>query len=114
MHNTDEVENTKKDFNEEELDTLAKKFTDSLGGLLLSFIIIFLSPYVVSLMWKWFVVSLGAPKIGYWHAFGIVLLVDFLTYKVTNTKDVTNKQILQVLGYILFTWLIAFGISFLV
>lgn len=114
MHNTDEVEDVKNDFNEEELHMLAKKFTDSLGGLLLSFIVIFLSPYVVSLMWKWFVVNLGVPKIGYWRAFGLVLLVDFLTYKVTNTKDVTNKQVLQALGYVLFTWLIAFGISFLV
>lgn len=113
MHNRDEVENISKDLNEEEIRSLAKKATESLVGLLLGLILLFLSPYVVSLMWNWFVVSLGVPKIGYWHAFGLTLLVDFLMYKISENKDITSKQLGQALGYVLFTWLVAFGISFL-
>ena len=114
MRNKDDVDNVNNEFNEEEITMLANKAVDSLVGLVLSFIILFLEPYVVSLMWKWFVVSLGVPKIGYWHAFGLTLLVNFLMYKATDNKDVTNKQLVHALYYVLVTWLVSFGISFLV
>ena len=113
MRNKDDVDNVNNEFNEEEITMLANKAVDSLVGLVLSFILLFLAPYVFMLMWKWFIVRLGVPNIGYWHAFGLTLLVNFLTYKTTDTK-VTNKQLAYALWYVLITWLVSFGISFLV
>lgn len=68
----------------------------------------FLSPFVAMLMWNWFATELGAPEIGYWLSFGLIVLTDFVTYRHPDKKvDVFDSAIVG-LGFILIMWLIAF------
>ena len=50
------------------------------------------SGYVLSVMWAWFIVPLGAVSIGVWHAFGISVLVDLLTFKQPQEKVDDSKR----------------------
>lgn len=46
----------------------------------------------ISLMWQWFVVPLGAPKIGYAHAVGLGILLSYATHDVDVDKKLTKSQ----------------------
>jgi len=41
---------------------------------------VLLYPTVLRWMWTWFIVPLGAPAIGHWHAIGIILLTAWLQF----------------------------------
>ncbi|CAK1249380.1 hypothetical protein [Fructobacillus cardui] len=41
---------------------------------------LFMTPLVFMTMWNWYVTQIGAPHVGYWLSFGIVLLIDFVIY----------------------------------
>jgi len=49
--------------------------------VLLLFPLILLQGWVFSVMWGWFVVPLGAPAVGAWHAAGLTSIWTLLTYK---------------------------------
>lgn len=87
--------------------------TESFLSIVIGMIILFLSPYVMMLMWGWFITGLGLPALGYWHAFGVMLVVDFLTYKAPSTSEGSLKQMKHALYYVLLTWLASFVISLL-
>lgn len=92
---------------------VARVATESFLSLIIGVIILFLSPYVMTLMWGWFITGFGLPALGYWHAFGVMLVVDFLTYKAPSTSEGSFQQIKHTLYYVLLTWLASFIISLL-
>lgn len=70
--------------------------------------------FVVYKLYGWFVVPLGAPVINWWHAWGLMLILNVLTLKPTDVpskgwKDSVAKLIGKVLGMatvLLIGWLI--------
>ena len=44
--------------------------------------------FVVSTMWNWFIVPLGAPSIGFWLAAGISLLISLFTTSQSDENDI--------------------------
>jgi hypothetical protein len=61
--------------------------------------------YVLSEMWSWFIVPLGAPALTVVHAIGISMLVAFLTYQHDATKKAERDD--GSVGEKLFTMLFA-------
>lgn len=60
---------------------------EALGKITLSVIGAICSGIFLKLAWSWFFVPLGIPDLkGYAHAFGVAVLVGYLT-KNTNYKD---------------------------
>lgn len=43
--------------------------------------------FVVSTLWRWFVVPLGVVHVGVWEAAGVFLLVRLLTFDSTLDRD---------------------------
>ena len=63
-------------------------------------VILALSPFLYALrtvslvfLWKWFVVPLGVPRIGFWHCLGLLLVIQTAVYKsqVFNPKEKSKK-----------------------
>jgi len=63
-------------------------FTIALIG---SLICSFLKAVVIQKGWLWFLVPLGLPLIGYWHAFALGVFIKLLTTKVDTEKPQENK-----------------------
>lgn len=54
------------------------------------------------LTWTWFVVPLGAPLIGWWHAMGLRMVVSVLVFQgVRQTYESTAEYV----GYVLGKWI---------
>ncbi len=51
-------------------------------------------PFVMMNLWEWFVCPLGLPQIGYWHAFGLLLI---LTRTDTGKKssDYSDSEVVD-------------------
>ena len=53
--------------------------------------------WVVSCLWNWFALPLGAPWIGLWHGYGLYLLVGYLShrsaFKTQAQKDAEQADI---------------------
>lgn len=43
--------------------------------------------FVLTYLWQWFVVPFGAPEIRVIHAWGISILIAFLTYELNENVD---------------------------
>ncbi len=65
--------------------------------------------FALSILWRWFVVPLGAPAIGMWHAAGLSAFVGFVTMKARDYDDVPTPNVREaVLGTVkraVFAWL---------
>jgi hypothetical protein len=59
---------------------------------ILSLVTSIFSGYAVSTLWGWFVVPLGAPSIGLFHAIGLVVLGQVFTIGITQTLAVLNMN----------------------
>ena len=59
--------------------------------------------FVLALLWRWFVVPLGAPAIGVVHAMGLSWLVGLATYQLTGDPD--RRPAVAVAMTLLFTTL---------
>lgn len=44
---------------------------------------------IFQLLWNWFVAPLGPPSLGYWHAFGLRLLLHFLV-ECSRTRPIAG------------------------
>ncbi len=68
---------------------------------------------MLSYLWEWFVVPLGAPSIGILHAIGIAVLVSMLTYegKASEEGDGIKKLFITIFAK-LTAFAVAFAISF--
>jgi hypothetical protein len=62
------------------------------------------SGYVLSVMWGWFLVPLGAPKIGVAHAIGIAGLVAMIAKNSNVSKD--DESFIGMLSWVFFKPLI--------
>ena len=51
------------------------------AALLAAPVLALIHAVVVRTLWSWFAVPLGAPDIGYAHAYGLALLISLLTYQ---------------------------------
>ena len=70
--------------------------------------------YVLSVLWVWFAVPLGAPAVGVIQAMGIALLVSFLTYQHIRSpkkEQSTAEAIGDATGMALMYPLIALGVG---
>lgn len=60
---------------------------------------LFWSSFVATTLWGWFMVPLGVPSIGYWHAVGILSLISVLmgsrglTYRSMQDKEAKIYEI---------------------
>jgi len=76
-----------------------------------------LNGFMLSYMWAWFIVPLGAPPIGVLHAIGIGILVSVLTSEASpggQDEDAIQKMLgklfakLAVFGI---AWAVSFGVA---
>lgn len=57
-------------------------------GIVLSLpVAFFLNLYAMTHLWLWFIVPLGVPAIGMAHAWGILILKEFLRFKFKKVED---------------------------
>lgn len=64
------------------------------AGLVLKVLLAFLSSFIVKILWNWALVPAinGVNEIGFLQAFGILLLIQFLTsISQVNFKDFNNE-----------------------
>lgn len=63
-------------------------------GFISSSVGVFLSAYMMSRMWQWFVVPLGAPHIGMAHAYGLAVtaFTAVLFWPTTDADVIANSQ----------------------
>lgn len=73
------------------MSTDTKKSDAQVGGLALYLLLVVplaaWCGYVVSRLWTWFVVPLGVPHVGVWHAAGICALVDLFIFSPTMARE---------------------------
>lgn len=75
-----------------------EKAYDVLLALILLVPVTLLSAYTTMTLWNWFVAdTFNMIKLGMWQAYGIDLLVTYLTYKKTS-KDKEEKPYQTTLG----------------
>jgi hypothetical protein len=72
-----------------------------------------LNGFMLSYLWEWFVVPLGAPPIGLLHAIGIAVLVSMLTFEGGGRAG-DGEDALKLLFARLVAKLVAFGIAWAV
>jgi hypothetical protein len=65
--------------------TMGLVMTITFGYIILSYGI------VVSKTWSWFLVPLGLPDIGFWHAAGLSILISLLTVRGYVNVDRDHK-----------------------
>lgn len=83
----------------------------------------FLEAFVAMKGWEWFVVPLGVPAIGYWHAMGLTLLFYLVRRRFTAEGEMAQKVLSSSTGYLvghelvapllalLWLWLLHFGVG---
>lgn len=65
----------------------------TLASLAISFLNLFLHAFVLTHLWRWFVAPLGLPSIGMAQAYGLSLLIGWLTFHmVTAPPKTTGEQ----------------------
>jgi len=83
-----------------EHDTTPKKSNGCVTVLLLIFVVVpviiaysaFAVCIVLQQMWAWFVVPLGLPAISFGWAYGLGLIITWLTQSVETTTNINNKE----------------------
>lgn len=72
---------------------------------------LFLEGVVLRQAWGWFVVPLGAPAIGYWHALALATLVGLLVRQNGLERD-TTKGVGEHLSAVLVSWFVLWLMHF--
>lgn len=69
----------------------------ALAILLINFPLgILLHGLVMQAYWQWFIVPLGMPVIGFWHALGFAAFVGYLTFALPKDDDSKDKPLKDV------------------
>jgi hypothetical protein len=81
------------------------KNEDSLFTSILVFLLVIpgaaWSGFVLARLWAWFVVPLGVPAIGTWHAAGLSVLVSWMTGVVSrNDGERTATESLVLMAFV--------------
>lgn len=82
-----------------------------LGGCVLLAISTILGAYAVSTLWLWFIVPLGVSAIGLVHAYGLSIIIHYMTMEMPNNKDKGSIPEMIVLRIVLS--LIALGLGYI-
>lgn len=61
--------------------------------------------FIVQTMWGWFVVPLGVPALGFWHAAGFSVLWTYLSPKYSIYHDASDESELDYWRRIAKVWL---------
>lgn len=70
-----------------------KESLDStLAGLVAIVALIILRGLVLSMLWGWFIVPLGAPVLSVAQAVGIVLIVMLITFRSTERSEIEDRK----------------------
>jgi len=56
--------------------------------LIKMFMGMFLRAWALATLWAWFILPLGAPRIGYAHALGISTLVSMFTHQFPSARQI--------------------------
>lgn len=57
-----------------------------------------LGAFTVSTLWAWFIVPFGLPAIGYAHAYGIAVFVNFFLASITTSVAKKETPLSQTIG----------------
>jgi hypothetical protein len=70
---------------------------------------------VVRDLWLWFVVPLGAPTLGFWHAMGLSGLIALLTHQIvaSGLEDEEHGWAFRLLVLVI-AYLFAWGLGWLI
>jgi hypothetical protein len=66
--------------------------------------------YTLSVLWSWFVVPLGLPAVGMWHAAGLLLIVEASRARVE--KEVSKTDVVEAVAVQAIAWAFALGLGF--
>ena len=78
----------------------AEKAYDALLALILVVPVTLLSAYTTMMLWNWFIAdTFNIIKLGMWQAYGVDLVVTYLTYKKTP-KDKEEKDYATTIGMV--------------
>jgi hypothetical protein len=92
--------------NSDVADILAK-FVLVVFAIVLLIPLIWVNAYIFSDIWLLFAVPLGAPIVSVWHMAGLLLLVSFLKFSVTDSTETDGKawtRLLTGIGATLAFW----------
>ena len=93
------------DDNEEEAKTIA---IGCLAIIIVTPFAIMLRGFVLTRLWLWFLVPLGLPAIGLWHAYGLSILIALFTSgmgRIPSNKDEDERRsiiyhsVFRLIGY---------------
>lgn len=72
--------------------------------------------YLVSIMWRWFLVPLGVPAVGAWHVIGIALVVSVMTkpQPFKSGEPLYWKTITDLVFAAVLAWPLLFGLAALI
>lgn len=87
-----------------------EKFGKFMLGLILYTITIFVFGIVLMFMWNWFVVPLGAVKIGFWLSLGLSLTIKCFFGTSNNSSQSFNMECVTST----FTYLVVWGVGAIV
>ena len=74
-----------------------------------------LKGFVITFLWKWFIVPLGVTEVGLVHAIGIGCIITFLTYSITNIKwDKNDSDKIKEIIAMYFVPLIFWGLGYVI
>lgn len=90
----------------------------AIANFILAIVDLFISAYVAQIIWNWYMPLFGVIRVGYWHAFGLLMCVRYFTSSIdfwyvlegseTNSDGTTKmvvSSILRTLGIWLVAWL---------
>ncbi len=69
--------------------------------------------YIVSLLWSWFFVPLGAIEISVWHSIGIALLCNILTHQ-NQPKSAMKTELYEAIGGTIGRWSMCLLVAWIV
>jgi len=82
------------------------------GIFLATIPITILKAFVMTKIWSWFIIPLGFPQIGIWHACGILTIISFISLKWRDDDD-TEIQMLNKIIYVIINSLVAWGFAYI-
>lgn len=83
-----------------------------LGGCVLLAISTVLGAYAVSSLWLWFVVPLGIKAIGLVHAYGLSIIVHYMTMEMPDHKKLAKEPFASRVGFRILLTLTALGLGY--
>ena len=78
-------------------------------GFLLIGVLAVWRAFALTYLWQWFIVPLGVPAIGLWHAAGISIIVAYLTYENAAKDKEDGVSTALAMGFLMPAFALFFG-----